>query len=465
MNDRQKIALRMGLLVLVGSLIGFGPSAISVTQKAYNVHTALANGNYQDGAENLLDLAEENPWWRSLWENAGDAAFQAGDYQLAKHAYGRAQELNALSEAGQIQLGETYLLLGEIESAEIIWGELSSSPLALRRLAAMYEEQVEISKAVEIWHHYLTLTADTSTPELIYNFGLLIAADTPPKALVYLDQSAEIYPEAGEIATAIRDSINEEPAYQYVSVGQSLAAINHWHLAAYAFEKATGLRPDYPEGWLYWGEALQHLENPTTEPLEALETGFALDEDSPLANLFLGLYWQRAGSHLTALEYFQLVETIWPDNSNVLIEQGKSLAALGELEEALGKYQAAVVLDSQDGNSFSQLAQFCVTYKYQIKESGLPAARIAVQLSPQVPGSLDVLGQVLLALDDEMNAVRFFQQALETDPTFAPSYFHLGILYSVRDEKDLAVYYLQQVLRYSENPALLDQAERLLASY
>ncbi|NQS92456.1 MAG: tetratricopeptide repeat protein [Chloroflexi bacterium] len=465
MNDRQKIALRLVLLVLVGSLIGFLPSAISVTQKGRNVQTALANGNYQEGAENLLDLAEANPWWRSLWEDAGDTAFRAGDYQLAKQSYERALEVRALSEDGQIQLGETYLLLGENESAEIIWQELSSSPVALRRLADTYEMQGEITRAVEVWHHYLTLSAENNTPDLIYYFGLLIAADTPPKALVYLDQSAEIYPGAGGIATAIRGSINEEPAYQFVSVGQALAAINHWNLASYAFEKATGLRPDYPEGWLYWGEALQHLENPPAEPLEVLETGFALDEDSPLANLFLGLYWQREGSHLTALGYFQLVETKWPDNSNVLIEQGKSLASLGELESALEKYQAAVELDPLDGRLFSQLAQFCVTYKYHVKESGLPAARIAVQLSPQDPVSLDVLGQVLLALDDEMNAVSLFQQALGKDPTYAPTYFHLGILYSVRDEKDLAVYYLQQVLTYSENPALLDQAERLLTSY
>jgi hypothetical protein len=33
------------------------------------------------------------------------------------------------------------------------------------------------------------------------------------------------------------------------------------------------------------------------------------------------------------------------------------------------------------------------------------------------------------------------------------------------DNPDKAIYYLQQVLVYSNNPAIRDQAERLLATY
>jgi len=191
----------------------------------------------------------------------------------------------------------------------------------------------------------------------------------------------------------------------------------------------------------------------------------ALDENSRLANLFLGLYWQRQGSHQTALDYFQVVQGLWPTNADIRVETGKSLAALGELNAALEKYQEAVELDPLNGEYYNQLAEFCVLYDYQVKEVALPASRIAVQLKPADEVSLDVLGQVLLALDDNLNAVKFFQMALESNPAYAPAHYHLGIYYSAFADIERTVYHLQQVLRHTENPALLDQAERLLANY
>lgn len=465
MNDRLKITLRFILMILIGSLIGFSPSAISVTENTRKVRLAFAAEDYSTGAEILIDLAEENPWWISLWESAGNAAYLGGDYPAAKSAFEKALQKNDLSVEGQIKLGQTYLQVGEQEMAAEIWQGLEESSQALEELAFLYEGNGEITQAIEVWHQYLTQSADGSTPELVYHFGLLIAADTPPKSLPYLDQSREEFPEAEGVASAIRGAISEEPAYQYVTAGQALAAINQWSLAAYAFDRATIQRQDYQEAWLYLGEALQHLDAPQEDVLFALETGLALNESSPLANLFQGLYWQRQGSHQTALDYFQVVEDIWPENADVRVEAGKSLAALGELNAALEKYQEAVELDPLDGKYYNQLAEFCVLNAYQVKEIGLPASRISVQFDPSDEVSLDILGQVLLALDDNLNAVKLFQMALESNPVYAPAHYHLGIYYSTYDDNERTVYHLQQALKYTENPALFDQAERLLSHY
>jgi len=135
------------------------------------------------------------------------------------------------------------------------------------------------------------------------------------------------------------------------------------------------------------------------------------------------------------------------------------------LETAIEKFQQAIELNPLDGTYYSQLASFCITYSYQVRELGLPAARLAVQFDGQDPEILDVMGQVLLDLEDEMNALKFFHRALEADSSYALSYFHLGIIYSARDNNELAIYYLQQVMLYSENLSLIDRAERLLSSY
>ena len=101
MNDRLKIVLRFVLLILIGSLIGFSPVAFSVTENARKVRLALAAEDYAAGAGLLTDLAEENPWWTSLWESAGNAAYHGEDYRMAKSAFEKALQLKDLSIAGQ----------------------------------------------------------------------------------------------------------------------------------------------------------------------------------------------------------------------------------------------------------------------------------------------------------------------------------------------------------------------------
>ena len=465
MTERQNIALRLVLLVMIGSLISFVPISNSVTEKTRKVQFAYSAGAFQDQAYLLLELADENPWWSSLWESAGDSAYLSANYSLAKKSYEAAIERNSLSDDGKIRLGEVYLILGDDLSADNIWSDLEESPAALRKLAELYEKQGNLEAAVETWRSYLIKSEQGSTQENLYYFSLLSAAYQPEGALSNLDQVAKDFPDAILVSTAIRDSMAEEPAYQYTSTGQALASIGEWRLANYAFEKATLLRPDYLEAWAYWGESLQHVAEPIIDPLEALERAQSLNENSVLANMFLGLYWQREGSHNKALEYFDGVEAIWSDNPDVYIEQGRSQAALGNLELAAEKFQQAIDLNPQNGLYYSQLAEFCVNYSYQVKELGLPAARLAVQFDDQDPAFLDVMGQVLLDLEDEMNAQVFFQRALENDQEYAPAYFHLGILYSTREDQERTIYYLKQALLHSNNLALKNQVERLLFNY
>ncbi len=465
MNESQKIALRLVLLVLIGSLLSFVPVANSVTEKTLKLQSAFSVEDYQEQAKILVSLAEETPWWKALWESAGDAAYLAGDYDLAKTAFTHADQNGTLSDQGRLKLGEVFLKVGEQESAEDIWQDLGNNPAAVEKLANLYEDQGNFAAAVEEWQTYLSLNENEGSVDLLYHFGLITAAHEPDQALVYLDQTIDTYSEAGVISEAIRGSLSEEPAYQFVTTGQALASINEWRLASHAFEQAANLRPDYLEAWAYWGEALQHLEDPSRDPLGVLEKALAVDDRSPLVNMFLGLYWQRKGAHDIALDYFGKAEQAWPEYPDVYVEQGRSLAALGELETAVEKFQQAIELNQLDGTYYSQLASFCITYSYQVRELGLPAARLAVQFDGQDPEVLDVMGQVLLDLDDEMNALKFFQRALDADSSYALAYFHLGIVYSARENSELTIYYLQKVILYSENLSLIDRAERLLSSY
>ena len=465
MNENQKIALRLVILVLIGSLLSFVPVSYSVTEKTQKVQFAFKAAAYKDQANLLIALAEEIPWWTSLWESAGDASYLAEDYGLAMTSYESALQKKSLSDRGKIRLGDVYLRIGDESSADEIWNEMGDSPEVLLKRAELYETQGNLAAAVETWRSYLIQYDEEDISDQVYYFSLLSAAYQPDQALPNLDQVKEDFPGVEVVSSAIRENLEEEPAYLYMSTGQALASIGQWRLAGYAFEQAVSLRPDYPEAWVYWGESLQHIADPSIEPITVLEKAQELAPESPLVNMFLGLYWQRAGSHKTALSYFDLVEGFWPDHPEVYIEQGKSLAAMSELEAAIEKIQKAIELAPEKALYYSQLAELCVSYSYQVKELGLPSARLAVQLENQNPTYLDILGQVLLELDDEMNAIRAFQRAAEIDPEYATAYFHLAILYSARDDRERTVYYLNRVLETGDNLALLDQAERLLSNY
>jgi superkiller protein 3 len=465
MNEFQKIALRLILLVILGTLLVSGPSVISVTQNLQDAQSWFAVGNYQEQANHLIQAAQAYPWWKAVWEDIGLAAYRAGDFPLAVESFEKSHQFGSISSQGLILLGEAYLEMGEDQDAEDIWKELEDTPQALQNLALFYENQGKFTEAISAWEKYLDLNQDDLDLDLFYHYALLLAAELPPQAVVYLDQSAEDYPEAGLISEAIKSSLGEDTTYQYISTGQVLASIGEWRLAAYALEQAATLTPDYLEAYVYWGEVLQHINNPDPDPRDVLERALEIDQNSPLANMFMGMYWQRQGNHSQALVFFEKAEQSWSEYPGIYLEQGKSQAALGNLEEALIEFQTAIELAPLEPIYYHQLAEFCVRYAFQVQETGLPAARVAVQLDDQDPANLDVLGQVLLELEDQQNAIRLYNRALEVDPTFAPAYYHLGILYSAMDNPDKAIYYLQQVLVYSNNPAIRDQAERLLATY
>ena len=465
MNEDQKIALRLVILVLIGSLLSFVPVSYSVTEKTQKVQFAFKASAYKDQANLLIALAEEVPWWKTLWESAGDASYLVEVYGLAMTSYETALQKKSLSERGKTRLGDVYLRIGDESSADEIWNEMGDSPEVLLKRAELYETQGNLAAAIETWRSYLIQFDEEEISDQMYYFSLLSAAYQPDQALPNLDQVNADFPDVEVVTSAIRENLEEEPAYLYMSTGQALASIGQWRLAGYAFEQAVSLRPDYPEAWVYWGESLQHIDDPSQEPIAVLEKAQELAPESPLVNMFLGLYWQREGSHKTALGYFDLVEGYWPDYPEVYIEQGKSLAALSELEAGVEKVQKAIEMAPDEALFYSQLAELCVTYSYQVKELGLPAARLAVQLDDQNPKYHDVLGQALLELDDEMNALRVFQRAVEIDPEYALAYFHMAILYSARDDRERTVHYLNKVLETGDNLALLDQAERLLSNY
>jgi tetratricopeptide (TPR) repeat protein len=214
-----------------------------------------------------------------------------------------------------------------------------------------------------------------------------------------------------------------------------LASLDEWALAEEAFRRAVEANPGYAEAWAFLGEAQGHQDK---DSLPALEKALVLNPDSVSANTFLSLYWQRRERFDLALVYLYTAARLDPQNPALQTEIGNSLAALGELETALEHYQKAVELAPRDPQYWRSLANFSIRYEVDVRDTGLPAARQAVILDPEEPASLDAMGQILTLLGDPASAERFLTRALQADPGYAPARVHLGLVYILRGERDLA---------------------------
>ncbi len=468
----MKILLRLTIILALGILLKFTPNPYRVSQNFRDTQTALAEEDFQTAAERMVDIAQHLPWRVELWESAGDFSLRAGDYTLARFAYERADEAEALTQAGRLSLGDVYRALGEDALAGEAWEGVGDSPQALRRLATLHGEGGDIPVTITDLQRLLALASRThgeplpDEAEIHYQLGLLLAAHDPAEALPHLEAAGNLYPPAGVLEQALRDvPAGAEAAYLHIVAGQALASLDEWSLAQHAFQQSVTAREDYAEAWAYLGEALQHGEENDQAALEALQKALTLDPDSFSANMFTALYWRRQGELMDALGYFEAAAELRPDLPEVYVELGQTLAALGELSDAEAEYRAAIAHAPQKAEYYHLLAQFCVQYHHKVRELGLPAARQGMWLAEDDPASWDAMGLVMLELEDEFNAERLFLRALELDPLYAMAHLHLGMVYLYQEENTRAHYHLNQAISFATNPAVVEHAQYLLGYF
>lgn len=462
MQETERLIPRLALLFLVGLVLISSPRPRTVVEAYAALEAAYRAGDPRAQAEAAAVLAERQTWRVDLWEKSARFALAAGGRQLAVDYLLEARSRGQLSPDGLFTLGETYLQLGKVEQAEQVWEDLPENPEAVRSLAELHTRRGNFPAAVRDWQAYLELLKEPPPEPVRERIGLVLAAHRPDQALSHLEAAAAESERAERLAVTLREVSGEGRAYQLLRSGQTLAALGEWDLAEYAMRRAVDLRPDYPEAWAYWGEALQHVRNPDRDPERALKKALELAPDSPLPHMFYGLYLQRRDQHLQALEHFQAAEAFWPDHPEVYFEQGQSLAVLGDLEGAAEQYLKAVDVLPENIRAHGRLAEFTLEFHYQVEELGLPAARRAVELAPDDPEALITLGRVFKALDDEASAVKFFYRALEVHPQNAAAHLYLGVTYLEGGEKDRAAGHLRMVLRLADHPALKKRAESLL---
>lgn len=294
--------------------------------------------------------------------------------------------------------------------------------------------------------------------------GILYAAFDPEQALAPLARASQLDSATAQRLQPLQRAIQaarfeDDPAYTLLASGRALAAAGYWNLAQRAFEQVTNLRPTYAEGWAFLGHARQQTGSSGADA--ALQTALQLDANSLSAHLFSAAYWQQNQKPALALIHLLDAERLDPQNPQIQIEIGRAYADQSLFTEAQTRFANAVERFPQNAQIWQAWAQLTVDYNLDLHNIGLPAARQAILLAPQDPASLDVMGQIYLALQNPLLARRFFLQALAKNPQYAEAHLHLGYLYLLQDDPRAALH-LQQAQTLSPNTRTALQAARLL---
>jgi tetratricopeptide (TPR) repeat protein len=462
-TKRFMIGLRILLVCLFAAALGFLPEPVLVRNAVQAADQARARNTPEAAAAELRHVVELQPWRSDVWQAMGTDLLAAGKTRAAIEAFQEARNQGGLTPAGQIEIGTAYQMAGDCPSAIQEWGELvrkgKQTPDAFAEIFRLQKACSDLSGALETLQAWSGLDANNAV--LIYQKGLVRLAQHPgnglPEELLAAAQVNASYTLKvnGLQRAANISSQSKNTAYQALVVGRAFGNLGEWDLAKINFESAVQLSPAYAEAWAFLGEAKQQLHQ---SGYDELSKAAKLNPNSVVVQALFSIYWRRQGRPGLALDYLKGLIAREPDQAIWQIEAGNTAASSGNLVEALAYFQRAVAVEPQNGQSWQALARFSLDYLVNIEGVGLPAAREALQLSPEDPAALDLMGALLLKMGDLLSAERFLQRALSVDISYASVHLHLGQLYIQSNKLDLALEHLNKAERLAG-----DQSEGVIA--
>ena len=238
-----------------------------------------------------------------------------------------------------------------------------------------------------------------------------------------------------------------------------MANQGEWLLASAAFEKVTQVDPNYAEGWALFGNALSYIEKDGFKELKKAED---INPDSKITRAMLAVYFRNHDDLGSSLKYLEGLSKEEPDEAFWQYELANTYAKNGDLNIALASYKKAIEMDPKNIFYWKELANFCLDYSFLIESEGIEAARQAMLMNNEDPDTYDIMGLIYLKMNNYVNAERFFIEANKLSPYSSKTLLHLGQLYYLKNEKNLAFFYLTNAVDYAQNEVIKNMALKLL---
>lgn len=461
----EQLALRFLLPLLLAAGLHLAPRPARFDAALQAIWQARLSGDVTGEREAIRRAAAFQPWRGDLWVRLAELGMQSQDWPAAVAALQQAQRWGALSGSQQAALGEAYWQQGMQPAAVEAWRPLLQNGAAGQELfERVYTHQrsagdYEGALSTLSWWR----AAQPEDAQVGYRLGMLRLLTRPEDGLELLEAAADADAALRPGVYALRQALKAGEPNPALHLGRALGQLGEWDLAVVFLRRAVQAEPENADAWAFLGEALDQAgQDGSTEIGRALE----LAPRSVAARAGAALHWRRQHRPDLALAYLETLAREQPQQAVWQIEMGKTLAEEGNLPAAAARYRRALELEPENAGYWNALALFCVQNHYDLQGIGLPAARQALLLSPGNPESLDLMGMLLMQLEDLVGAERFLQQALQKDAMLAPAHLHLGQVYLYQGQNDLARQHLTQAAEFAgkdTETGLL--AKRLLQRY
>ncbi len=192
------------LLLLIAIL---APVVISGYSELKKASTA---GTYPEIGDHYWAAAQQLPWRADLYELAGHAYYRAEDYPRAQAVYQKAFERQALSPEGWLAWGDVYYLDNNVEKATRIWEQgleqKQFSEKLYSRLSQVYKDNGEYSKAAQVLQKYVAVHPEDASAH--YRLGLLLTLTDQNTALSELISASQLNPQLDPAVETLRSALN-----------------------------------------------------------------------------------------------------------------------------------------------------------------------------------------------------------------------------------------------------------------
>lgn len=143
-----------------------------------------------------------------------------------------------------------------------------------------------------------------------------------------------------------------------------------------------------------------------------------------------------------------------------LMTAGNALAAKGQYDAALAKFQEAATIAPNAAAVWNQIG-FAQKRQQHFPEAE-KAYRKALELRPEYAEALNNLGVLMAAMGDRLSGTLYLRKALTVDPTYADAHFNVGLIMDKEGNFQSAIEHYKAFLQYTATTdrTLLEQVER-----
>jgi len=327
--------------------------------------------------------------------------------------------------------------LNKTEHSEIFYNKMGD--LALKNK--------EIDLAIDCYRN--VLQANPINREVLIKFATILqtffpentdeAIDCYEKLLQFQIDTAQIYYEIGHLYLRKEDKINSISAFK-LALDNDIDNPFYNNSLAYAYTKAE-----------LYDEAIEHYQR-----------AIALNPDPEWTSIVcqaLGaIYGEIKGNTDAAVSTYQAGLILDPNNYDLYLSLGDIHMADYDLDKAIKSYCDAITLNPSDHRGYSKAG--IALWEKDYLEEALISYHKAIDLDPENVFSLNNLGILYLdGLGDAMEALEYFEKAIEINPNYTLAYFNAGRASQVLEFINDAANYYQAAMDLNKTTEELEEED------